>query len=296
MSADRLVEVAPGRRLFVREYGSGAPVLLLHGFTGCGESMERAAAACPPDTRRIFVDLLGHGRSDAPQDADVWSMERCASDLVAVLDALEVPAATVLGYSMGARIALGLALWRPERVARLVLVGARAGIADPEVRAARVRDDERLARRIEGEGIEAFVDHWMALPVFASQARLGEEALRAARAQRLRNRPEALARSLRGMGVGAQPSLHDALPGVRAPTLLVTGAEDTRFGEAARELASLLPNARHVVLPEAGHAAHLENPRAFAQALRAFASDFPLPSAGEPTMSVDWKRDRKSVV
>jgi len=266
------IAVAPDRRLFVRDEGGDAArdaLLLLHGFTGCGETM-RAAAQALPGRRHLFVDLPGHGESDAPPDADAYAMECCTRDLLAVLDARGVARAHLLGYSLGARVALGLALAAPQRAASLLLVGARAGLAEAAARSARRRADEKLADDILARGMAWFTDYWMALPLFQSQRRLGAEFWAAAKAQRLRNRPEGLANSLRGIGLGAQPPLAESLAGLEVPALLITGALDARFGEAADELARRIPRACRAVLPQAGHAAHLENPRAFARALRRF--------------------------
>jgi len=266
------IAVAPDRQLFVRDEGGDAartPVLLLHGFTGCGETM-RVAAQALPGRRQLFVDLPGHGESDAPHNVNDYAMECCTRDLLAVLDARGVARAHLLGYSLGARVALGLALAAPQRAASLLLVGARAGLADAAARSARRRADEQLADDILARGMEWFADYWMALPLFQSQRRLGAEFLAAARAQRLRNRPEGLANSLRGIGLGAQPPLAELLAKLEVPALFITGALDPRFGEAADELARRMPRACRAVLPQAGHAAHLENPRAFARALRRF--------------------------
>jgi len=266
------IAVAPGRRLFVRDEGGDAArdaLLLLHGFTGCGETM-RAAAQALPGRRHLFVDLPGHGESDAPPNADAYAMECCTRDLLAVLDARGVARAHLLGYSLGARVALGLALAAPQRAASLLLVGARAGLSEAAARSARRRADEKLADDILARGMAWFTDYWMALPLFQSQRRLGAEFWAAAKAQRLRNRPEGLANSLRGIGLGAQPPLAESLAGLEVPALLITGALDARFGEAADELARRMPRACRAVLPQAGHAAHLENPRAFARALRRF--------------------------
>ncbi len=274
MSFAGRVEVAEGRGLHVHDAGgAGLPVLLLHGFTGSGESMEAAARALPLGARTISVDLLGHGRSDAPAEAKEYAMETAVRDLVAVLDARRIERCVVLGYSMGARLALGVAVFAPERVRAVVAIGARAGIADAGLREARVTDDEALAAAIRSRGIEWFVDHWMSLPIFASQKRLGAEALSEARRQRLSNVVDGLAGSLCGMGAGAQPVLFEALPLVAAPTLLVTGSEDERFGASARDLQKRLPLGHCEVIPEAGHAAHLENPDAFAHAVRGFLAD-----------------------
>ena len=187
------------------------------------------------------------------------------------------------------RVALALCVLRPERVRSALLVGASAGLRDPEARAARRRDDEALAERLEREGLERFVDEWMARPLFASQRRLGAAALASARAQRLTSRVQGLAGSLRGMGTGAQPPLHQHLPGVRAPVALVAGAEDAKFSGIARDLAARLPDARVHRVPEAGHACHLEAPAAFFRVARTFFAGVeagvrpPLPAASPPT-------------
>ena len=176
---------AAGVELRALVEGTGAPVLVLHGFTGRAESMEPVAAGLRDAFRVVRFDLVGHGESDAPAEPAAYAMERCVEQTAAGLAALGISSAHLVGYSMGGRTALALAALHPERVRSAVLIGASAGLEDPGARAARVRADEALADRIETEGLEPFVDHWMALPVFASQARLGEEALRAARAQRL---------------------------------------------------------------------------------------------------------------
>ncbi len=260
-----------GHSLHVEDSGDGTPVLLLHGFTGSSETMTSTARALQARHRTLRVDLPGHGHSDAPDDPDAYTMASCAEQLARVLDALGIPTAHLLGYSMGGRLALGMAVLRPERVRSLVLVGASAGIADPAARAERVRADEALADEILDGGLETFVERWMALPLFATQrGRLGAEAWEAARKQRLRNRPRGLARSLRGCGSGAQPALHGRLHEVAAPALVAAGADDAKFLVIAEELIAGLPRAERCVVPEAGHACHLENPSAFADAVLSF--------------------------
>lgn len=258
--------------LHVTSRGTGTPVVLLHGFTGSGESMEGVAAGLADDHAVHSPDLLGFGRSDAPDVPAAYTMSRCLTQLCALQDALRLGPAHWIGYSMGGRVALSLAAAQPERLRSLVLVGASPGLADAAAREARVRHDESLARRLLEQGLEAFVDGWMAQPLFASQQRLGEAALARARAQRLRNRPEVLAASLRGMGTGVMPPLHDALPRIRVPVLLVVGEEDEKFRAIAADMARALPDARLAVIAEAGHAAHLEQPAAFAAQVRSFLS------------------------
>jgi len=274
-----------GVSLCVETTGQGEPVLMLHGFTGDASSMAPAAAPLERAFEVHRVELVGHGRSDAPDDPGAYAMPRCVEQLVAVLDALATPAAHVYGYSMGGRTALSLAVAHPERVRSLVLVGATAGLASAEARAERVAADEALAERIERDGLEPFVDAWMALPLFASQKRLGEEALSRARAQRLAGSAKGFAHSLRGMGTGAMPPLHDALATLARPTCLVVGDEDAKFRAIAAELAQALPDARVEVIAEAGHAAHLEQPDAVGRAVRRFLEGVSRGALGEERRS-----------
>jgi 2-succinyl-6-hydroxy-2,4-cyclohexadiene-1-carboxylate synthase len=261
---------ADGVSLFVESEGSGPPVVLLHGFTGSGRTLAGTAAALRPGFRTVRVDLVGHGRSDAPSNPAAYALEACAAQVAHVIERTCDGSAHVLGYSMGGRVALGLAVAHPARVRSTILIGARAGLADPAVRAERRRADEALARDLERDGLEAFVERWMALPLFASQARLGPGFLAGARRERLSQPPAGLAASLRGMGAGAQPPLFERLGEVDAPSLIVVGEQDERFAAVADDLARRLPRARAVRIAGAGHAAHLERPEAFARVAREF--------------------------
>jgi len=268
----RFVEAAGVRLRAVLE-GRGRPVLVLHGFTGDAESMEGVSADLRDRHRIVRLELVGHGESDAPRDPSCYSMSACSAQIRAASRALGLERPHLLGYSMGGRAALATALAAPASFASLVLVGATAGIADPTEREARITSDRALADRIEREGVARFVEEWMALPLLASQARLGPAALARARAQRLRNRAHGLAASLRGMGAGAQPPLHGRLGELALPVLLVVGAEDAKFRAIARALEVRLPDARTRLLPDAGHAAHLEAPESFSGVVRGFLSE-----------------------
>jgi 2-succinyl-6-hydroxy-2,4-cyclohexadiene-1-carboxylate synthase len=252
-------------------YSSGpAPLVVLHGFTGGAESMSCVSEQLSKDRLVVRLELVGHGRSDAPAGVGRYSMQACAGQIVAAVGALKLESPALMGYSMGGRAALSAAIRQPGLFSSLILVGATAGIADPQLRRARVEADKALADRIESKGIESFVDAWMALPIFASQSRLGEAALAHAREERLANSPHGLANSLRGMGAGAQPPLFDRLDGFQKPVLLVVGEEDEKFREIATTVADGLANPEIAILAEAGHAAHLEAPAAFGRIARAF--------------------------
>jgi len=260
--------------IFLRVVRWGNPeapaLVLLHGFTGSAESMAGVGEALGADFHVHAVDLVGHGGSAAPEAEEFYSMERCVAQVLAALDALDLKRAHFLGYSMGARVALSLAVARPERVASLTLIGVSPGLSDPGDRAARRRADCALADEIMSQGVENFVDQWMALPLFASQKRLGAEALAEARSQRLACHPLGLANSLRGMGTGAMPPLAAALVGLDLPVLLVVGQEDAKFSAIANDLLWRFPQAELLEIKEAGHAAHLEQPRAFEAGCQGF--------------------------
>ncbi len=259
-----LHEAAPGSP-------GSPPVVLLHGFTGSAATWrELAPQIAAAGHGAIAVDLVGHGVSAAPRAVDRYAMQRVTDDLAALLVALGHDQACWLGYSLGGRTALALAARHPHRTAALILEGATAGIVDAAERAARARADEALADRIEQGGVPAFVEAWEALPLWASQAALPAEARAGLRAQRLANDATGLSNSLRGMGTGAQPSLWGRLGELRAPTLLLAGSLDVKFAGIAREMARALPDATMVSIEGSGHAAHLERPRAFADAVLCF--------------------------
>lgn len=253
--------------------GNGPALMLLHGFTGSARGMAATARALEQEYEVLTPDLPGHGRSAAPDPEAGYGFDDCVDDLVATLLASGHERAHWVGYSMGARLALGCSVRHPARVATLVLVGARAGIGDPAEREARRRADEALARRIEAGGLESFVDEWMAQPMFATQRRLGPRFHDEARRERLANSARGLAASLRALGPGAQPPLFDDLRRVTAPTLLVAGALDRKFAAIAHDLAARMACAEVCEIADAGHAAHLEQPDLFARALRNFLNE-----------------------
>jgi 2-succinyl-6-hydroxy-2,4-cyclohexadiene-1-carboxylate synthase len=261
-----------GAQYYVEQAGEGPALLLLHGFTGAAATWAPHVAAWASQFHTIAVDLLGHGASDAPPDPARYSMEHTVGDLAALLDALNVPRAFTLGYSMGGRVALHFAAAYPARVAGLVLESASPGLPSATERAARVAADEELAAFIEREGVPAFVARWEALPLWASQARLPEATRAAQRAGRLRNRAPGLAGSLRGLGTGAQAPLHSRLHEITAPTLLIAGALDPKFAAIAGDMAARLPDARAAIVPDAGHAVHLERPTEFDGLVAGFLS------------------------
>lgn len=208
--------------------------------------------------RALAPDIRGHGTA---ADRRPITFAECAADV-----AEQAPDRFALaGYSMGARLALHLGLAHPERVERLVLVGATAGIADETERAARREADEQLAAEIEAGSIEEFARRWASQPLLGHQPASVAEA---AHADRLRNRPEALAAALRGLGAGVMTPLWGRLDELRMPATVIVGERDTKFRKLGERLVAGLPDAELVVVPATGHAVHLEAPALVAACLR----------------------------
>lgn len=250
--------------------GAGRVMLLLHGFTGTARTWSRQIDAWGTDHHVIAPDLLGHGRSDAPTDPAAYALERQVAAVADLLELLDAGPADVIGYSMGARLALVLALEHPGSVARLVLESPSAGIADEVERARRRETDERLADDIEADGMEAFVRRWEAMRLFATHARLAEDVRADLRNERLSHDPRGLAASLRGAGQGAMQPLYDRLSSIAFPALVLAGALDAVGHSRARSVAEALPLGTLRVITAAGHTPHLERPDAFIAAVDAF--------------------------
>ena len=231
--------------------------MLVHGFTQTGDAWGPLAADLAGDHEVVLVDAPGHGRSSAVA-AGPWEGAKLLAEVGG--DAI------YLGYSMGGRLALHLALARPEVVRGLVVVSATAGLDDPGERARRVAEDEARARTLEVHGVDAFLDAWLAQPLLASVPDQ-HRALDARRA----NTAAGLASSLRLAGAGAQEPLWDRLAALSMPVLVLAGASDPRFAASARRLVtSIGANATLDVVPGAGHAVHLEAPDRCSASLRSW--------------------------
>jgi 2-succinyl-6-hydroxy-2,4-cyclohexadiene-1-carboxylate synthase len=236
--------------------------LLLHGFTGSSRSWSGVLVDGLASLGRapVLVDLPGHGRHRGASSPDHFTL---AGVFESILEASRGASLDLVGYSMGGRMALAFAVIHPDRVSRLVLESASPGLATEGEREARRAADEALARSLEENGIEAFVDAWQRQPLFESQATLPPGVLAEQRARRLRNDPASLGACLRGLGTGSQPSFWDALPGLDIPTLVLAGEADTKFVEIGRRMVRALPRGRLAAVPGAGHAVHLERPDAW---------------------------------
>lgn len=230
---------------------------LLHGFASSPSAWDAVCDSLVEPVMRPAI--AGHGRPppDVPRSFDA-EVERLAAQIHEPVH--------LAGYSMGARLALGVALSRPDRVQRLTLVSCNPGI-DGDARAGRLADDEAIARLLEEHGVSAFVERWEALDRFATQATLPRPVRSLQRARRLAQEARPLAAAMRTLGLAAMPNYRARLASLDVPTTLVAGARDAKFAALAREMATSIPDASLVVLEGVGHDPTLEAPSALAALL-----------------------------
>jgi 2-succinyl-6-hydroxy-2,4-cyclohexadiene-1-carboxylate synthase len=237
-------------------------MVFAHGFTQTGRSWKPIAEYfAAHGYEAVVVDLPGHGGS-----VQVRADLRRGADLLAST----CSQAVYVGYSMGGRHCLHLALMYPHLVPALAILGADPGIDDDEARAARRGSDERLAAEVIDEGVPEFLRRWTAQPLFG-----GYVADPAELADRQRNTADGLASSLRLAGTGAQGSLWPRLWEISAEMLVMAGALDAKFVAIGEQVAEVVDNARLVLIPDAAHAAHLQQPALMAAALAEWLGRLP---------------------
>ena len=227
--------------------------VLLHGFTGSPASWEAAIAAAPPEVRCRAFALPGHDPSTpcAPTFGENVGL------LAARIDAAGMRGCHLIGYSLGARLALGVLVEHPGLASRATLIGAHFGLTDATERERRRDRDRSWARLLREHGLATFVRRWEALPLFATQSREQREAQRSTR---LSHEAAALARSLETMGLAEMPSYWERLPDINVDVELVCGAVDVRFTGLARQALSYNVRLRFRSIANVGHNVGLEAP------------------------------------
>lgn len=254
-------------KLPVERWGKGpAKALFLHGFTGSASSFAHLEPLLGDVLTATCVDLPGHRGAPLPKHAGAEGF----AETIDALGALLEPGAVLIGYSQGARLALAVAAKFPERIARLVLESGAPGLRQRHARSQRRVADEAMADLIREQGVDAFVERWERLPLFAGLQALPEPDRAALRERRTGHTANGLAGALTTLGQGVQPDLWPALPGLRVPTLVLSGAKDAKYTRLARRMVAELPLGWRVTFPGIGHAPHLECPKAYADELRSF--------------------------
>lgn len=254
------------QKIHVKTQGSNSLpiVVLLHGFTGTSSTWTEISALFKDKYKVVAVDLTGHGKTTIPSDPSRYSMAEQVADLETLFTEMNLAHFTLVGYSMGGRIALAYTHRYPDRVTSLILESASPGLKTEVERNDRKKADALLASRIKRDGISAFVKFWEEIPLFASQKKMSTAKQAEIRKERLGQNTAGLANSLLGIGTGSQPSYWEELPSIQVPVLLITGEIDRKFVFIAREMNEILPMANHMTIKDIGHAIHVEKPTLFA--------------------------------
>lgn len=234
--------------------------VFLHGFLGRPSMWDATRALLPFSWRTTAIALPGHGPSPV----------LCSEMFDDAVDQIgnRIPRhAWLVGYSMGARVALALALSKPGRWRGAVLIGVDPGLRDAHERATRIAWEEQLASRVTTIGVERFADEWAALPIFATQADVSSEARARQRAERSEHTSAGIAWALRTLGLGRMPSYWSDLPRASLPITVVTGGLDAKFTALGASIARTAPSAKHHVIVGAGHNVAFEAPAALAALL-----------------------------
>ncbi|MDH3889931.1 MAG: 2-succinyl-6-hydroxy-2,4-cyclohexadiene-1-carboxylate synthase [candidate division Zixibacteria bacterium] len=249
-------------------------VLLLHGFMGSADDWDEEITdpLVESGLQVLAVDLPGHGRTVVQGDKENYRMECVATAIVNLLQELGIESPHLLGYSMGGRLALYMAVRHSQHFRRIVLESASPGLEAKTVWYARVLADAELARRMHTQPMEPFLREWYAQPLFASMATRPERLERLI-ARRMENDLQGLQMSLQGMGTGAQVSLWSELPSVNLPILLIAGGNDSKFCVIGRQIETRCPFSSLEIVPGCGHNVHFERPREYAKLVREFLHD-----------------------
>ncbi len=247
------------------------PMMLLHGFMG--SSADWADADSVPlisgERHSIAVDLPGHGGTVVTGSDESFRMENCAAGLIDLMDTLGLDRCDLVGYSMGGRLALFLALEYSDRFRRVVLESASPGLKTLDERKARIAHDEKLARRLETQPLKDSLTDWFDQPLFASM-RSSRARFDALLRRRLENDVSDLCRSLRMMGTGVQPSLWPRLDRLSLPLLLIVGGKDAKFQAIGRDMVARGKGVAMDIVDGAGHNVHFEKPLAYAECVERF--------------------------
>ena len=251
--------MAPG--LWSESRGRGPRVVFLHGFTQAGKSWDPVLkAATGLNIETVLPDLPGHGRS---------SRQKLHLNDTADLLAQSFGPAAYVGYSMGGRVALHVALRHPGLVRGLLLFGATPGLDSEQDRIERRCADEKLAQDIEAIGVPAFLERWLSSPLFATLPRTAQDLT-----LREQNTVEGLASSLRLSGTGTQASLWPYLNTIRIPTIVAAGDRDQKFTQIGNSIVERIgDSATFATVVDAGHSCHVEQPDKAADLLRRLLSE-----------------------
>jgi len=249
-------------------------ILFLHGFTGCAEDWFPVFEQIPDKYNCLALDIIGHGKSDAPGSSMHYSIDSIMSQIKYVKDHLTQNKIFLLGYSMGGRIALTYASMYPEDVKGLILEASSAGIKNDEERQKRYEEDLKLAEFIETHTMEEFIEMWHDQEIFNTQRRFSNEKLKKIKKKKASGSKTGYANILKGFSTGIMPPVHDKLKKIPLKVLLITGDLDTKFTGINARLAKRFFKAKHKIVRNSGHNTHLEEPKRFIEIVLNYLGQF----------------------
>ncbi len=244
-----------GVNLYYEIHGKGPAILLTHGYSATSQMWKGQIDALSKDHTLILWDMRGHGQSDFPEDQTLYSEEKTVGDMAALLDLAEAKKAVIGGLSLGGYMSLAFRRAHPERVTALLIIDTGPGFKNDEAREGWNQNALKTAQRFEDQGLDQL------------KSRSPEMA------QSKHRSPLGLARAGRGMLTQRDARVINSLPDVREPALVLVGADDKPFLNATDYMAAKIPGARKVIIPDAGHAANIDQPAAFNAAVLSFLSD-----------------------
>lgn len=249
------------------------PLVFLHGFMGSCNDFSEISDVLSEDFYCLAIDLPGHGKTKVFGGTENYTIQNTTNALIQCLDRLGIEKTSLVGYSMGGRLALYMMLNDPSRFERAALESASPGLRTEEARSQRRKADWQLAQKLETREFQEFLLDWYNQPLFQSfkEHPMFESNLK----RRLENNPRELAKSLRFMGTGNQPSLWERLTINQIPLLLLVGERDEKFRKINTEIASIAPHTQLEIVPKAGHNVHFENPTGYLKSLTQFLMKFP---------------------
>ncbi|MBI5091175.1 MAG: 2-succinyl-6-hydroxy-2,4-cyclohexadiene-1-carboxylate synthase [Candidatus Hydrogenedentes bacterium] len=248
---------------------AGPAILFLHGFLGAHDDWDEVVQRLAPVYRCVTIDLPGHGRSVGASCLDDYGMVATADAVIEVADEAGLDHFSVVGYSMGGRIALYLATVFAMRLDCLVLESASPGLKSTAEREARRARDAAWAETFESEELLIALEKWYGQPIF-EQIKTDPVRFDAMLRRRLTNGPREVARALRALGTGSQSPLWNELAFHTMPTLLVVGEHDAKFRAIAEEMTQRCPAMRLGMVPGCGHNVHFEKPQEYTELLQCF--------------------------
>lgn len=249
-------------------------VLFLHGFTGCAEDWFPVFEQLPDKYNYVAMDIVGHGKSDAPGDSTKYNVESLIQQIKFVKDHITKEKIFLLGYSMGGRLALSYASVYPDDLKGVILESASAGIKNDEERNKRYEEDLKIAEFIETHTLEEFIEMWQDQEIFNTQRRFSNDRLKKLKKKKSSGSKIGYANSLKGFSTGIMPPVHDKLKKMPLKVLLITGDLDSKFTGINARLAKRFFKAKHKIVRNSGHNTHLEDSKRFIEIVLNYLGQF----------------------